>query len=65
LTGRSDGGSSEKTGLIIGVAVAVPLAVLLVLVVIVSAVAFTYWRKKQQVNIAAEAAINFNPDDGL
>lgn len=68
LTGRSGdggGGSSDNTGLIIGVAVAVPLAVLLVLVVIVSAVAITYWRKKQQVNIAAEAAINFNPDDGL
>jgi hypothetical protein len=62
--GRENGGtSSDNTGLIVGVAVAVPLAVLLVVVVIVGAVVLTYYRKRR--NVANHTSVNFDKDDEL
>jgi hypothetical protein len=54
-----EGGGSDNTGLIIGVAVAVPLAILVVLAVVVGAVGITYWHSRQR----HHGAVNFGADD--
>jgi len=59
LRGKEGGGGSDNTGLIIGVAVAVPLAILVVLAVVVGAVGLTYWRSRQR----HHGAVNFGVDD--
>ncbi len=59
LRGKEGGGGSDNTGLIIGVAVAVPLAILVVLAVVVGVVGLTYWRSRQR----HHGAVNFGADD--
>jgi hypothetical protein len=61
--GDGGGGSSDNTGLIVGVAVAVPLAILVVVAVIGGAVVLTYYRRRQAAN--QHSGVNFDQEDGL
>lgn len=60
----TDGGqSSSNTGLIVGVSVAVPLAVIAVVLIISTVAAIAWWHKRSGMKPGKE--INFGADDGI
>lgn len=61
--GDGGGTSSDNTGLIVGVAVAVPLAILVVVAVIGGAAVLTYYRRRQVAN--QHSGVNFDQEDAL
>jgi hypothetical protein len=66
LRGRGDDGGSDNTAIIIGVAVAVPLAIAAVVVLVVGILLWVRWRHQRFLAKHSEGSltsVNFHGDD--